>query len=166
MTFGPISHLGHYHFDPIFTWDNPKNLDSEVGYLRPSPLTCWDSSLSPAKQIFAQSFPNFDVSGYFFNKGGNISCNFQKNLCRNYWVCRNLVFCRRSVFCKSSVFWLSFQKASQHYLKENNSFWIWRYFAFRWRQICCLSNPYASLLITYFTIHVLWSDPKVHLHLC
>ena len=60
-----------------------KNLDSEVGYLRPSPLTCWDSSLSPAKQIFAQSFPNFDVSGYFFNKGGNISCNFQKNLCRN-----------------------------------------------------------------------------------
>ena len=56
---------------------------SEVGYLQPSPLTCWDSSLSPAKQIFAQSFPNFDVSGYFFNKGGNISCNFQKNLCRN-----------------------------------------------------------------------------------
>ena len=58
-------------------------MDYEVGSLRTSPLTCWDHSVSPAKQIFAQSFPNFDVSGYFFNKGGNISCNFQKNLCRN-----------------------------------------------------------------------------------
>ena len=42
-------------------------------------------------------------------------------------------------------------------LKENNSFWICRYFAFRWRQIWRLSNSYVSLLITYFTIHVLWS---------
>ena len=82
----------------------------------------------------------------------HLHCSWNKT---NYWVCRNLVFCRRSVFCKSSVFWLSFQKASRHYLKENNSFWIWRYFAFRWRQIWRLSNSYVSLLITYFTIYVL-----------
>ena len=72
--------------------------------------------------------------------------------------CSQLSYLR--ILVNNTFLWLSFQKASRHYLKENNSFWIWRYFAFRWRQIWRLSNSYVSLLITYFTIHVLWFQPS------
>ena len=106
----------------------------EVGYLRLLPLTCWECPMSPTKQVFAQFSPDLNISGKIFNKGGKISCDFQKNLCRNL-VCLNLSL-TESISSKLRTIYLILNLAL---------------FRFRWRQILSHSNSYVSLLITYFT---------------
>ena len=102
----------------------------EVGYLRLSPLTCWECPVSPTKQVFAQFSPNLNISGKIFNKGGKISCDFQKNLCRNL-VCLNLSL-TESISSKLSSFSLETNLKSLKFICKplNNLLHISTFFEF------------------------------------